>query len=186
MNIGTHFSWEVELLDHRGDIYLVLEDTAVSQSTVIICPPAAYESSSWSTFLPTLGIDHGFAYSHSIGCVTVSHGGFNLHFTEESSFWISSFLKCLFRCFADFNWGCLSFSYWYLGCLDICWNWVLCRCAKSFQSCLTLCDSMDCSLPGILCPWDSPGKNTGVGCHALLQGIFLTQEQNSGLLCLLD
>ena len=25
------------------------------------------------------------------------------------------------------------------------------------------------------CPWDSPGKNTGVGCHALFQGIFLTQ-----------
>ena len=44
---------------------------------------------------------------------------------------------------------------------------------------------MDCSLPGILCPWDSPGKNTGVGCHVLLQGIFLTQESNSGLLSLL-
>ena len=84
-----------------------------------------------------------------------------------------------------FYWGCLSFSYWYLGCLDICWNWVLCRCAKSFQSCLTLCDSMDCSLPGILCPWDSPGKNTAVGCHALLQGIFPTQGSNSGLFCLL-
>ena len=27
----------------------------------------------------------------------------------------------------------------------------------------------------LLCPWDSPGKNTGVGCHALLQGIFPTQ-----------
>ena len=27
----------------------------------------------------------------------------------------------------------------------------------------------------LLCPWDSPGKNTGVGCHFLLQGIFLTQ-----------
>ena len=27
----------------------------------------------------------------------------------------------------------------------------------------------------VFCPWDSPGKNTGVGCHALLQGIFLTQ-----------
>ena len=26
-----------------------------------------------------------------------------------------------------------------------------------------------------LCPWDSPGKNTGVGCQALLQGIFLTR-----------
>ena len=30
----------------------------------------------------------------------------------------------------------------------------------------------------ILCPWDSPGKNTGVGCSAFLQGIFLTQELN--------
>ena len=29
-----------------------------------------------------------------------------------------------------------------------------------------------------LCPWNSPGKNTGVGCHALLQGILLTQGSN--------
>ena len=34
----------------------------------------------------------------------------------------------------------------------------------------------------LLCPWDSPGKNTGVGCHSLLQGIFPTQELNWGLL----
>ena len=34
----------------------------------------------------------------------------------------------------------------------------------------------------LLCPWDSPGKNTGVGCHFLLQGIFPTQGLNSGLL----
>ena len=33
----------------------------------------------------------------------------------------------------------------------------------------------------LLCPWDSPGKNTGVSCHALLQGIFPTQRSN---LCL--
>ena len=33
----------------------------------------------------------------------------------------------------------------------------------------------------LLCPWDSPGKNTGVGCNSLLQGIFLTQETNRGL-----
>ena len=32
-----------------------------------------------------------------------------------------------------------------------------------------------------LCPWGSPGKNTGVGCHALLQGTFPTQGQNPGL-----
>ena len=37
----------------------------------------------------------------------------------------------------------------------------------------------------LLCPWDSPGKNTGVGCRALLQGIFPTQGSNPGLLCLL-
>ena len=33
-----------------------------------------------------------------------------------------------------------------------------------------------------LCPWNSPGKNTGAGCHFLLQGIFLTQGSNMGLL----
>ena len=32
----------------------------------------------------------------------------------------------------------------------------------------------------LLCPWDSSGKTTGVGCHFLLQGIFLTQESNPG------
>ena len=36
-----------------------------------------------------------------------------------------------------------------------------------------------------LCSWDSPGKNTGVGCHAFLQGIFLTQRPNLRLLRLL-
>ena len=29
----------------------------------------------------------------------------------------------------------------------------------------------------VLCPWDYPGKNTGVNCHALFQGIFSTQDQ---------
>ena len=37
----------------------------------------------------------------------------------------------------------------------------------------------------LLCPWDSPGTNTGVGCHFLLQGIFLTQGLNLCLLHLL-
>ena len=37
----------------------------------------------------------------------------------------------------------------------------------------------------LLCAWDSPGKNTGVGCHALLQWIFLTQGLNPPLLSLL-
>ena len=37
----------------------------------------------------------------------------------------------------------------------------------------------------LLCPWNFPGKNTKVGCHFLLQGIFLTQGWNLYLLCLL-
>ena len=58
---------------------------------------------------------------------------------------------------------------------------VLC-CAKSFQSCLTLCDNMDCGPSGSSAPWDSPGQNTGVGCRFLLHRIFLTQGSNPHLL----
>ena len=58
--------------------------------------------------------------------------------------------------------------------LSIC----LCVPAKSLQLCQTLWDP----IPGSLCPWDSPGKNTGVGCHAFLQGIFLIQGLNWHLL----
>ena len=57
-----------------------------------------------------------------------------------------------------------------------------CVSAKSLHWCPTLCNPMDCSLPRLLCSWDFPGKNTGVGCHFLLQGIILTQGLN---LCLL-
>ena len=40
--------------------------------------------------------------------------------------------------------------------------------AKSLQSCPTLYNPIDGSPPGPPRPWDSPGKNTGVGCHFLL------------------
>ena len=46
---------------------------------------------------------------------------------------------------------------------------------------LTLCDPMDCSPPGSSVHVASPGKNTGVGCRVLLQGIFPTQGLNPGL-----
>ena len=54
--------------------------------------------------------------------------------------------------------------------------YVLCLVA---QSCLTLCDSKDCSLPGSSVHGDSPGKNTGVGCPALLQGVFQPRDPRS-------
>ena len=49
-------------------------------------------------------------------------------------------------------------------------------------SCSILCNPTDRHLPGSSVQGDSPGKNTGVGCHALLQGIFPTQGSNPGLL----
>ena len=49
-------------------------------------------------------------------------------------------------------------------------------------NCVWLCNRMECSPPGSSVHGDSPGKNTGVGCHALLQGIFPTQGSNPGLL----
>ena len=56
--------------------------------------------------------------------------------------------------------------------------------AKSLQSCLTLCNLWTVAT-SLLCPWDFPGKNTGVGCHALFQGIFLTQGSSLHLQSLL-
>ena len=53
---------------------------------------------------------------------------------------------------------------------------------KWSHSVMSDCDLMDYSLPGSSVHGDSPGKNTGVGCYFLLQGIFLTQGSNSSLL----
>ena len=51
---------------------------------------------------------------------------------------------------------------------------------RRYVSCSFVSDSL---WPhGLLCPWNSPSKNIGVGCHFLLQEIFLTQELNLGLL----
>ena len=50
-----------------------------------------------------------------------------------------------------------------------------CVCAKSLQLCPTLCDPMDCSLPSSTVHRILWARMTGVGCHTLCQGIFLTQ-----------
>ena len=54
--------------------------------------------------------------------------------------------------------------------------------SHSSHLCLTLLLPHGLQLTRFLCQWNSPGKNTGVGSHSLLQGIFWTQGQNSGLL----
>ena len=55
--------------------------------------------------------------------------------------------------------------------------------AKSLQSCPTLCDPMDGSPPTLPRPWDSPGKNTGVGCHFLLQCMKVKSESEVAQSC---
>ena len=52
-------------------------------------------------------------------------------------------------------------------CVCVCVNTYICCCSVA-KLCLTLCNPMYCSLARLLCPWDFPGKNTGVGCHFLL------------------
>ena len=59
---------------------------------------------------------------------------------------------------------------------------VLCFLCLVAQSGPTLCYLMDCSLPGSSVHGDSPSKNAGVACHALLQGLIPTQGLNPSLL----
>ena len=55
-----------------------------------------------------------------------------------------------------------------------------CMCAMRLPSCFSRVQlfTTPWTIARLLCPWESPGKNTGVGCHALLQGIFPTQGSN--------
>ena len=80
------------------------------------------------------------------------------------------------------NWYCSlsskAFSRWNSLWLRRDWKWK--------WSCSVLTDSLQphgLKPVKLLCPWDFPGKNIGVGCHFLLQGIFLTQGSNLGLPC---
>ena len=74
-----------------------------------------------------------------------------------------------------------SFSFWRWK-LERLFSGRVCVCVLVPHSRLTLCDPMGCSPPSS-CPWDFPGKNTGVGCCFLLQGICPIQESNLGPLC---
>ena len=60
--------------------------------------------------------------------------------------------------------------------------WCVSRRKKKSNTFVQLLQTHGLSPARLLCPWDFSGKNTGVGCHFLLQGIFPTQESNWGLL----
>ena len=86
----------------------------------------------------------------------------------------SWFFHCIF---------CNKLAVWILG-WDYLQLWAAAA-ATSLQSCLTLCDPIDVWQPTRLpCPWDSPGKNTGVGCHFLLQCMKVESESEVAQSCL--
>ena len=68
------------------------------------------------------------------------------------------------------------------------WSSIICMHVSGVCVCSVMSDSVQprgLQPARLLCPWDSPGKNTGVGCHVLLQGTFPTQGLNPCFLCLL-
>ena len=78
-----------------------------------------------------------------------------------------------------------SFMSWFLTLWSIDFVWLVLHDLKVCVSCSVMSNSLqphELQLARLLYPWDSPGKNSGVSCHYLLQGIFLTQGMNLGLL----
>ena len=95
--------------------------------------------------------------------------------------WSSGFSYCLqFK--SEF--GNKQFMIWAMVSSWSCFCWLYAAAAaKSLQLCLTLCDPIDGSPPGSPCPWDSPGRNTGVGCYFLLQRMKVRSESEVAQSC---
>ena len=74
-----------------------------------------------------------------------------------------------------------GFKYHLIICVCVCACTCVCAHAKSLQLCLALLTLWTIAVR-LLCPWISPGKNTGGGYNFLLQGIFLTQRSKPHLL----
>ena len=112
---------------------------------------------------------------------------------------ITSSFQCVFDLAHSFLWPhfffsvsflflCTPSNFVYIPLVVFFFNCFFLNCASDFmcvrlvaQSCQTLWDPIYCSPPGSSVHVDSSGKNTGVGCHALLQGIFPTQGLNLSL-----
>ena len=133
----------------------------------------------------------------------IPHCGFDLHFSDNEWCWVSfhvfvSHLKCLFSSLAHFLIG--SFIFLEFSCMSCLYIFEInflsvasfaiifshstaAAAAKLLQSCPTLRPQRQqpTRLPH---PWDSPGKNTGVGCHFLLQCMKVKSESEVAQTCL--
>ena len=92
---------------------------------------------------------------------------------------VLDFKKFLETFLEVYTWETLSSSWWGEGGGVLLWLLL-----SRFSLCPTLCDPIDGSPPGR--PWDSPGKNTGVGCHVLLQCMKVRSEVAQSGLTLCD
>ena len=127
---------------------------------------------------------------------------FSVHENPEMDFtWNGLYFPAILRCFLHPFVLTLSLNISYLLCLQTSWlmTWLLDSLRKESEKqfyrlprhlstvlcCSVMSDSLWCCelwSTKLFCPWNYPGKNTGVGCHFLLQGIFLTQGSNPCLL----
>ena len=99
--------------------------------------------------------------------------------TVIDSFWFLFYFFCFF-----FELGCNCLTMLLVYAVEQSES-VICTHVRSCSVVSVVSDSLQPrgqSPTRLLCPWHSPGKNTGVGCHALLQGSFLTQGLNLSLL----
>ena len=84
--------------------------------------------------------------------------------------WLLLDKKCFFPTFVSL--GNSQSLYHWVSFLSF---WLLHACIPSWFSCISSLSQHGLYPERLLCPWDSPGKNIGMGCHALLQGNFQTQ-----------
>ena len=150
----------------------------------------------WSFFL--FSLDWLISFELPSTVLLFSCVGANLRLNPSSKLFVSFIV--LFKVRIS-SW--LLFYTLYLSFLrfSICWLTIFSFFKQDFLpffECVCVCVCISCSVVSnslqphgpwsarLLCPWDSAGKNTGVGCHALLQGVFPTQALNRGLNCTAD
>ena len=165
---------------------------------VILCLPnprsyrftPIFLSKSFTVLTLTFGVLYPFWINFCIWCDGVKFHSVDIQFSQYYYWrdcWFStecSWNSCqkskIDHLYEGFFWVLSSISLIYMSVLMP--HCCVCMCVLATQSCLTFCDLMDGMEPTrLLYPWDSSGKDTGLGCHSLLQGIFPTQGSNPDL-----
>ena len=95
-----------------------------------------------------------------------------------SSFLLIAYISLCLKCPEWTKGGCDLLIYADSRKASIWWGLSCCNRCLVTKSCLTLLQLHGLKPARLLCPWASPGKNTGVGCHFLSQEIFLTEGSN--------